>query len=99
MKSKICKGFPELDIPSNDPLVIDNLVFSDTREIKLYLRNTQVSGACDFNITYFHANIDKYYYDIDIIFDQFRINSTYDFDVHLLVDIAHKAPLYITTGM
>lgn len=99
LKSKICEGMPELDIPSNEPLLIDKLIFFNTPQIKLNITNTQISGICKFNITNFHADIDNLYYDIELVFDQIRVNTTYDVDLHLLVDIMHKGPLYITTGM
>ncbi|XP_071647242.1 protein takeout-like [Temnothorax longispinosus] len=97
LKIKICKGIPELDIPSNDPFIIKKLVLAETPEIKLYIINAQIRGFCEFNITHFRADIDTLHYDVELIFDQIRAKTTYDFDIRLLVPIVHKGPLYITT--
>lgn len=99
MKSKICEGIPELDIPPNDPLVIDELVISDTTNTKLYMRDTKVGGLCDFTIKFFHFDLNRLHFDANISFGLIRMNSTYDFDVRILVPIAHKGQVYITTGM
>jgi len=97
MKSKICEGIPELDIPPNDPFIIKKLVLTDTPEIKLYIRDAEISGLCDFKVTNFSADINNLHYDADIIFAQMRANTTYDFAIQLLVPIARKGHLSITT--
>lgn len=99
LKNKICKGLPELDIPSNDPFIFDQLIIFNTSNSKLYLRNGQVMGLCDFNVNYLHADLENFHFDIDFLFDQIRINATSDFNVRLLVPIAYKRQIYITTGM
>lgn len=99
LKSKICEGIPELDIPSNDPLVLHTLVISDTPNTKLYMRDVKVSGLCSFTINSFHADLEKLHYNAKISFERIIMNGTYDFDVHVLVPIANKGNVYITTGM
>lgn len=99
MKSKICEGIPELDIPSNDPIVFDVLVIADEPNNKLYMRDVKVSGLCDFTINFFHGDFDKFHFDARISFGKVQVNGTYDFDVRILVPIAHKGQVYITVGM
>lgn len=100
MKTNICKGIPELDVPSNDPFIIDKLALSDAPNIKLYIKNVQVTGFCDFDITNFKADIDTLHYDFDIAFNQIRANTSYDFNIHLLlVPIVQQGQLYITSGI
>ncbi|XP_011879797.1 PREDICTED: uncharacterized protein LOC105568601 [Vollenhovia emeryi] len=96
LKSKICKGIPELDIPSNDPFILDKVALADTQGIKLYVRNAQIRGFCDFKINSFHADINNLQYDIVIVFDQIRANTTYDFNLNVLIPISHMGQLYIT---
>lgn len=99
VKSKICKGLPELNIPSLDPFILDELILSDTSNTKIYIRNAQVTGLCEFNVTYLHTDFEKFHFDIDLVFNQIRVNATYDFDIRLLIPIAYKGQLYITSGM
>jgi len=98
MKDKICKGIPELDILPNDPFIINELVISDTPNSKIALRDVRVSGLCDFDIKYFHVDLDKLHFDVDLLFKRFQVNATYDFDIRLLVPIIQKGPVYITTS-
>ncbi|XP_039306728.1 uncharacterized protein LOC105203864 [Solenopsis invicta] len=97
LKSKICQGIPELDVPSNDPFVIDTLALTNTSDIKLYIRNAQLTGLCDFKINNFSINIDTLHYNFEILFDQLRANTTYDFEIRLLVPVVHQGQLYITS--
>ncbi|TGZ57278.1 uncharacterized protein [Temnothorax longispinosus] len=96
LKYKICEGIPELDVPSNDPFVINKLVIYEMPDSKLYTKNMQLTGLCDFNVSYFRVDIENLHFDLDLVFDQIRVNSTYEFNIHLLVPIVHKGPLYIT---
>lgn len=97
IKHKICEGIPELDIPPNDPLVLETLAISDTTDNKLYMRDTKVKGLCDFTIHSFHFDINKLHFDAKLSFGLLQMNSTYDFDVRILVPIVQKGLVYITT--
>jgi len=99
LKLKICKGIPELGIPSNDPFIIDKLALADAPNIKLYVKNVQLTGLCEFDINNFSADIDTLHYDVDIVFNQIRANATYDFNIHVLVPIVRQGYIYITSGM
>ncbi|XP_011706855.1 PREDICTED: uncharacterized protein LOC105462030 [Wasmannia auropunctata] len=96
LKSKICKGIPELDIPSNDPFVVEKIVLVEASDIKLYIKNAQITGFCEFEIKYFRADIDNLHYYIELTFDQIQGNTTYDFDIRLLVPIAREGFLYFS---
>lgn len=99
MKSKICEGIPELDVPSNDPFVLDALVISDVPNTKLYIRDIKVTGLCDFTVNSFNIDFEQIHYNATLSFRRLIMNGTYDFDVRVLVPIAHKGNVYITTGM
>ncbi|CAL1681948.1 unnamed protein product [Lasius platythorax] len=43
-------------------------------------------------------NIDKLHFDVKISFGLLQLNSTYDFDVRIVVPIAQKGLVYITTN-
>ncbi|KAL6428586.1 hypothetical protein ACFW04_007900 [Cataglyphis niger] len=97
LKSKICEGIPELNIPPSDPIVIDELVISNTTNTKIFLRDTKMKGLCDFDIKFFHFDLNTLHFDVNLSFGLMQMNSTYDFDVHILVPLAHKGQVYITT--
>lgn len=97
IKHKICDGIPELDVPPNNPLVLETLTIADTTDNKLYLRDTKVTGLCNFTVNNFHFDINKLHFDAKLSFGLLQLNSTYDFDVRVLVAIAQKGLVYITT--
>lgn len=100
MKSKICTGIPELNIPPNEPIIIDNLIIHDTNNVKLYLRDIKIYGFCDFIINSFHkeGDIDKLHFDFNINIKHVRMNTTYDINLHILTQIACKGRIQITVG-
>ncbi|KAL6255417.1 hypothetical protein P5V15_013752 [Pogonomyrmex californicus] len=97
LKDKICEGIPELDIKPNNPFVLGKLDISDTPNSKISLRDTQVTGLCDFVVKYFHTDLENLHFDINLLFKRIQMNATYDFDIRLLVPIASKNPVYIIT--
>ncbi|KAL6255416.1 hypothetical protein P5V15_013751 [Pogonomyrmex californicus] len=99
LKGKLCDGLPELNIPSVKIYTLDKLVISDTSNTKIYIKNAQVTGLCDFDINYLHTDVEKLHFDFNLLFKWIQINATYDFDIRLLVPFAYKGMVYITTGM
>ncbi|KAL0101153.1 hypothetical protein PUN28_018778 [Cardiocondyla obscurior] len=99
LKDKICEGIPELNIHSNNPLLLDELAIFDSPENKLFIKDTKVIGLCNFVINFFHIDIDKLHFDVDLLFKNIQINGTYDLNLRVVVPIAHKAEIHISTGM
>lgn len=99
IKDKICEGIPELNIPPNNPFVLDKLIISDIPNSKISLEDVKVTGLCDFVIKYFHTNLDTLHFDVEIVFKRIQINGTHQFDIRLLVPIVNNGPIYITTSM
>lgn len=99
LKNKLCEGIPELDIQSNDPLLLDQLVLFDTYNGKLYMKDSKVTGLCDFIVNFFNMDIDKFHFDVDLLFKHIQINGTYDLNLHILVPIINKGQVYISTGI
>lgn len=98
IKNKICTGIPELKIPPNEPIIINNLVIYDTDNVKFYLRDLEIYGFCDFIINSFHVDIDKLHIDFSANVKHLHINTTYDVDLHILTQIVHKGKIKITVG-
>lgn len=98
LKSKFCKGLPELELDSIEPLRLDKLSLSDTPESKMYIENTEITGLCDYKTGPFHFDPEKNHFDIEVTFRQIRINTTYTIELHILVPIHASGALYTTTG-
>ncbi|XP_018395309.1 PREDICTED: uncharacterized protein LOC108773859 [Cyphomyrmex costatus] len=95
LKGKICDGIPELGIPSGNPYTFDKLLITDGPNTKIYIRDAKVMGACDFDIKFLHADIDRLHFDVEIVFKRIEINTTYDFNIRLLVPIAYKGLIHL----
>lgn len=96
VKDKVCAGFPEFNIPQNEPLTFDKIVIFDANNIKLYLKDAKLYGFCDYVVNSVHT--DRLHFDINILFRKLYINATYDFDVRLLIPVANKGPVEIILG-
>lgn len=96
LKGKLCDGIPELGVPSANPYFLDKLAISDTPNAKIYIRDAKITGMCDFVVKYLHTDLDKLHYDIELLFNRIQVNTTYDFNIRLLVPIAYKGLVYIT---
>jgi len=99
LKDKLCEGIPELSIQPTNPLVLDQLTIYDTPNTKLHIKDMQITGLCDFFINSFHIDIDKFHFNVDLLFKHIQTNGTYDLNMQLLVPIIHKAKVYVTTGI
>ncbi|CAL1681947.1 unnamed protein product [Lasius platythorax] len=97
LRSKICEGLTDLGIPPLEPLDIKKLVISETSNSKIYINDVQITGFCGYVLNSFTVDLDKLNFDIDLSLNRIYLNGTYDIDVHILVPIAHKAPIYLTT--
>lgn len=98
LKYKICDGLPELDVQPANPFILDKLIISDNPNSKISVKNVKVSGLCDFDIKFLRLDLDKLHFDVDILFRQIQMNSTIDFNVRLLVPIAHTGQVYVTSS-
>ncbi|KYN02903.1 hypothetical protein ALC62_06302 [Cyphomyrmex costatus] len=97
VKDKLCTGFPEINIPSYEPIVLDKVIIFDTNDVKLYLRDMKVYGFCDLVVNSVRTNLERNHFDLDILFRHLYLNATYDFDIRLLVRIANKGPVEATS--
>ncbi|XP_018049406.1 PREDICTED: uncharacterized protein LOC108687893 [Atta colombica] len=96
LKDFICKGIPELNTPPLVPFFMKHITISDTDNAKLYLKDAEIIGLCDFTINSFHIDIDKLHFNMDLLFKHVRLNGTYDFDIRVLLPFVHKGPIYLT---
>ncbi|XP_071555958.1 uncharacterized protein [Temnothorax nylanderi] len=80
-----------------EPLIFDKIVIFNEPNVKLYVQNVEVYGNCDFVITSINVDPDRLHFNFNYLMKRFVINSTYDFNIRLLVPVAHKGILLVTT--
>jgi len=94
--SKICtEGMPEFNIPPVEPVIIDKIVIFDTNNLKLYIQNSKISGFCDSVLTSFYMSPEKHHFEFNFIMKHLNMDTIYNFDVRLLVQLAHKGLAHI----
>ncbi|TGZ50586.1 uncharacterized protein [Temnothorax longispinosus] len=93
---KLClTGIPEFNVLPIEPVIIEEIVIYDTDKLKLNIKDSKVRGICDFDITSSHI-IPETYYKFNFILKHLTMNSTYDFDIRVLVSLANKGIVYVS---
>jgi hypothetical protein len=88
LKPRLKSGIPEINVPSLEPLRIDEIAIfrgEPPSNLKAFLRNIDVHGASDFQITKLKLNIDKNTYRLGVRFPKMTMVGDYDIDARLLV--------------
>ncbi|XP_011706615.1 PREDICTED: uncharacterized protein LOC105461811, partial [Wasmannia auropunctata] len=88
-KSKVCTGMSEFDISPIKVLTIEIAIYS-TDSPKLNPKNSKVRGFCDFKIKSINISADQLQFDVDFRLKHLEMDSTYDFDIRLLVQLDSK---------
>ncbi|XP_011705003.1 PREDICTED: uncharacterized protein LOC105460268, partial [Wasmannia auropunctata] len=89
-RSKVCTGMPEYDIPPLEPVTIDKIVIYNTDNLKLSVEDSKIRGFCDFEIKSINISPDQLQFDVDFMLKHLEMDSTYDFDIRLLVSLANR---------
>jgi len=90
-----------MEIPSLEPLFIPQLIIANTNNIKLYTDKAQVMGVCNFvanDVDVDLKNEDKLKLYFNISLNNILLNSTYNFDMHLIMALATKGNFLIKAG-
>ncbi|XP_050548948.1 uncharacterized protein LOC126910429 [Daktulosphaira vitifoliae] len=80
LKNKIAEGIPEFDLAPLDPMVIDLLIPSGGRDIKIETTNLRVTGASNFTVPYLEADIKRQKYEFQVKFPHMHILGNYNLD-------------------
>ncbi|KAL0101142.1 hypothetical protein PUN28_018773 [Cardiocondyla obscurior] len=97
MRPKICTGMPELDIPAVEPINVDKIVIYDLDNLKLSIMDGKITGFCDFEVETVTISPDKMSMEFEVLFEHLNLDSMYDFDIHVLVQLANKGKVHIAT--
>ncbi|XP_018365461.1 PREDICTED: uncharacterized protein LOC108762784 [Trachymyrmex cornetzi] len=96
INNKICTGMPELNVPPLEPINIDELVIYNTDNLKLSVKESKITGFCNFVINSLQVSSDKHHFDLDVTFKHLDMESVYDFDMHVLVPLANKGMVHVS---
>ncbi|XP_032681479.1 juvenile hormone-binding protein-like [Odontomachus brunneus] len=97
LKSKICEGIPELSVKPIEPMHIKRIEVFNADNSKLFLNDMYITGLCNYDIKFFHMNFEKLHFDVDLEFKRINISTIYDLNANIIVNIAMKGPIHITT--
>ncbi|XP_011631199.1 uncharacterized protein LOC105423222 [Pogonomyrmex barbatus] len=96
LKSKICTGMPEFNIPPIDIIAVDKITVFDTDNLKLFWKDVKLTGFCEVSINFVRADPDKLHFNISAVLKNLRMDCLYDFDIRILLSIAHSGSSTIT---
>ncbi|XP_011879798.1 PREDICTED: uncharacterized protein LOC105568602 [Vollenhovia emeryi] len=97
LRSNICNGIPELQTPPLEPFIVKQVTLSDVDNAKMYVRDLQITGLCEFIINDLHVNLDNLHIEGNLSFKKIFLNGTYDADIRILVSFVKKGLVYFTT--
>uniref|UniRef100_A0A0C9PRI7 Anon-3B1.2_3 protein n=1 Tax=Fopius arisanus TaxID=64838 RepID=A0A0C9PRI7_9HYME len=96
LRNKLRSGIRELQIPSMEPLEIDeDIIIANSQAFRAHTRNTKVFGVSDFNLTRVNVNLNTMSLEIDTAFDKLKFQSDYDITARILVPISAGGPIEI----
>ena len=95
---KLYSGIPELDVPSLEPLDIEEIALANLKDFRAVATNVKLHGLSNFQVKYLQVDLEKRKIDIAIIFPKVIMKSDYDVAAKILVPINEKGPINIITG-
>lgn len=90
---------PEFDVAPIEPVVVDKINIYDTDRLKLNLQDAKITGFCDWEITSYQIDAEKLHFVIEFILKHLDMDSTYDFDISVLLPLANKGLIHISSGI
>ncbi|XP_044752568.1 circadian clock-controlled protein daywake-like [Coccinella septempunctata] len=87
LRPQLKQGIPELNVPGIEPLFIKEVAIlrGQNNNFKAFLRNINVYGASNFEITKLKLNVDKFTYRVGVKIPSLMMNGDYDIDAKILV--------------
>ncbi|XP_003699596.2 uncharacterized protein LOC100875174 [Megachile rotundata] len=97
LREKLRQGIPDLDIPPVEPLKIAEMKLTDQPTFKAVATNISISGLLTYHVNHLHYDLKKQQIDLDVRFDNIKLDALYNVDAKILVPINGKGPLTLTT--
>jgi len=99
IKDKLCVGIPEFNISPVEPIIIDKIVIYDTDNLKLFLKDAKITRICDIIINSVHTDPERLHFNFELLLNHVYMNTSYNFNMHVLVPLASEGQGTITAGM
>ncbi|KAG8036448.1 hypothetical protein G9C98_003770 [Cotesia typhae] len=84
LKPYLVTGVPEYNIPSLQPLLLDDLV-GEGHGVKCTCKNIKVFGAADYSVKYINADLAALEFRVDILLPHLYVEGTYEVDGKVLL--------------
>lgn len=97
LREKLRQGIPELDIPPAEPLKIDQMKLMDQPNFKAIASDIKLVGLLTYKINHLHFDMEKQQIDIDVNFDNIKLDALYDVNAKIIVPIVGKGPITLST--
>ncbi|CAH1118075.1 unnamed protein product [Phaedon cochleariae] len=82
------EGIKELDVPSIDPLIIENLLMENGRgafRIKAAFYNISTNGASNYSVGSIKTDLDNYIIELGVILPRLEVKGKYDVNGNVLL--------------
>ncbi|KAF5296798.1 hypothetical protein FQA39_LY12316 [Lamprigera yunnana] len=94
LRPYLVKGVPEFNIPSIEPLFMNELISEESGDLRIIANNVKTYGCSDFFVRGMKMNLDDQYYEIDIELPLLRIEAYYNVSGKvLMMPIRGEGPL------
>ncbi|XP_063934870.1 protein takeout-like [Zophobas morio] len=85
IRPHLVKGAPEYNIPSLEPLIMQELISEEAVGMKILTTNVSAYGCSDFIVKGINVDLDKQVYELHIDIPKLRIEADYTVDGKLLL--------------
>ncbi|XP_045471921.1 circadian clock-controlled protein daywake-like [Harmonia axyridis] len=87
LRPQLKHGIPELTVPSIEPLFVKEVAIlrGQSNNLKAFLRNINVYGASDFELTKLKVNVDKSIFRVGVKIPKLMMEGDYEIDAKILV--------------
>ena len=94
---KLKDGIPELDVPSLEPLFVEEVALANLDDFRAVATNIKLRGLSSFNIKHLKVDLEKQKIDIEVNFPKVYMDSDYDVKAKIIVPINEKGPINTIT--
>ncbi|XP_030766710.1 uncharacterized protein LOC115890579 [Sitophilus oryzae] len=85
LRPYLIKGIPEYNIPSLEPLIMENFFSDETQTLKIVVNNVSAYGCSNFTISNLSINLLNHEVIIDVEIPQLMIEAQYTLDGKILL--------------
>ncbi|OAD58038.1 hypothetical protein WN48_00830 [Eufriesea mexicana] len=95
LRGNLRNGMPELDIPSIEPLKINEMKIIDEPQIKITAKDIKLNGLWTFHLNFLHLDLEKKELTADFAFDKITLDADFLLKLNILVPIQRKGVMVL----